>query len=227
MGFAGILFLTIIAALVYALFRARKTSQLAYIDKYQFHSAIRNKLSDKYPHLSPSDVNLVFDGLREYFHICHKANKRMVAMPSQAVDIAWHEFILFTKAYDNFCQKALGRFLHHTPTEAMKTATLAQDGIKRAWRLSCAKNGINPATPSRLPLLFEIDSRLNIPDGFKYSLNCRDKSSPNYADGYCAGHISCGGGCGGSSGGSSDSGGGFFSDSGDSGGCSSGCGGGD
>ena len=96
----------------------------------------------------------------------------MVSMPSQVVDVAWHEFILYTRPYEKFCKKGLGRFLHHTPTEAMSSPTVAQDGIKRAWRLSCARHKIDPARPAELPLLFSIDKQLNIEDGFIYSKNC-------------------------------------------------------
>jgi len=70
--------------------------------------------------------------------------------------------VLFTREYQLFCKKGLGRFLHHTPTEAMKSKTLASEGIKRAWRLACAKVEINPKTPEKLPLLFTIDTSLNI-----------------------------------------------------------------
>jgi len=38
-------------------------------------------------------------------------------MPSEIVYVAWHEFLLFTREYQVFSQKAMGRFLHHTPTE--------------------------------------------------------------------------------------------------------------
>lgn len=37
--------------------------------------------------------------------------------PSKVVDYAWHEFILFTKLYENFCKEKLGKFIHHTPDE--------------------------------------------------------------------------------------------------------------
>lgn len=37
--------------------------------------------------------------------------------PSQIVDLAWHEFILFTKAYSDFCVLHFGRFIHHYPGE--------------------------------------------------------------------------------------------------------------
>lgn len=190
--------------LAVAVFLGRRLSsqrQLAYIDDYSFHPAIRKKLSTLHPQLSEGQLDLVFQGLRDYFHISNKAGKRrMVAMPSQVVDDAWHEFILFTRAYEQFCRKALGRYLHHTPAEAMAGPTVAQDGIKRAWRLACAKDGVNPKGAYVLPLLFAIDKELNIPNGFVYVPDCRNPKSPHYNQGQCASHIGCGGGCGGDSG---------------------------
>jgi hypothetical protein len=62
-----------------------------------------------------------------------------------------------------------------------------------------------------LPLLFVLDSELNIPDGFHYSLICQARD----ASGYCAGHIGCGSGCGSSSGCSSGGGSGCSSCGGD------------
>ncbi|MCH2225236.1 MAG: hypothetical protein MK066_10755 [Crocinitomicaceae bacterium] len=35
--------------------------------------------------------------------------------PSILVDYAWHEFILCTKSYANFCEKHFGKFIHHHP----------------------------------------------------------------------------------------------------------------
>ena len=202
--------LIVVAAILLVIFfykRKLQAAQLSFIESYEFHPVLSRKVKEKYPHLSDSQLETVFNGLRDYFMFCNQAKRRMVSMPSQVVDVAWHEFILFTRAYESFSKKAIGRFLHHTPTEAMKSPTLAQEGIKRAWRLACAKENINPSEPARLPLLFAMDSKLQIEDGFNYSLNCQDKSSPNYGDGYCAGHIGCASGCGGDSGGSSDSGG--------------------
>jgi hypothetical protein len=221
-----IIFIIILAAVSLLILKRRKAQQLAYIRSYLFHKSIKDRISDKHPQLNAEQVHLVFRALRDYFWMCNKANKKMVAMPSQVVDDAWHEFILFTRSYKGFCQRALGRFLHHTPTEAMSTPTLAQEGIKRAWRLACDKEGIDPANPARLPLIFAIDSMLDIANGFKYVLNCQDKNSPNYRDGYCAGHIGCSSGCSGDSAADTGSGSsgffdGFFDSS-----CGSDCGGG-
>jgi hypothetical protein len=199
----------IIALSLFYLYRKRQQSQLSFIQSYSFHPVIKEKVQKRYPHLNDSQVETIFDALRSYFTYCNKAKRRMVAMPSQAVDTAWHEFILFTRAYQLFSKRAIGRYLHHTPTVAMSSPTLAQESIKRAWRLACAHEGINPTTPARLPLLFAIDGMYGIEDGFNYSLDCSDKRSPNYGDGYCAGHIACASGCAGDSGAKSE-GGGFF-----------------
>ncbi|MAY41072.1 MULTISPECIES: hypothetical protein [unclassified Neptuniibacter] len=188
-----------------------KRSQL--VDSFVFPDKVYERVQAEYPHLSKREVQSVIEGLREYFQISLLAKRKALAMPSQAVDVAWHEFILFTREYHHFCNKALGRFLHHTPAEAMSSPTIAQEGIKRAWRLSCFRESINTQSPQRLPLLFSIDAKLKIENGFKYSLNCQGKKG----DQYCASHIGCGSGC---SGGSSDS-----HSSNDSGCSSGGCGG--
>lgn len=206
-------------SLIYFAIRANKVRQLKYIEQYQFHKGIRYKLAQKHPQLTEQQLDMVFQGLKDYFRMCHRARNRMVSMPSQVIDDAWHEFILSTRIYEKFCTKAMGRFLHHTPAEAMSTATLAKDGIKRAWRLACAGEQINPKQPVRLPLIFAMDGLLNITNGFSYQLDCKKNSS----GGYCASHIGCSSGCIGSSDSSSDS----ASCSGDSSGCSGGCGGGD
>ncbi len=211
----------VVLSLIYFAIRANKARQLKYIERYHFHKGIRHKLSQKHPQLTEQQLDMVLQGLRDYFRICHQAKNRMVSMPSQVIDDAWHEFILSTRIYEKFCTKAMGRFLHHTPAEAMPTPTLAKSGIKRSWRLACALEQINPKKPVRLPLIFAMDGLLNINNGFIYQLDCKK----NAAGGYCASHIGCSSGCGGSSdssGDASDSG-----NSGDSSGCSSGCGGGD
>jgi hypothetical protein len=186
----------------------------AYIAAYPYQRSLDRRLAARRPELSAEQRNEVFAALDDYFQLCGKAGRRMVAMPSQAVDDAWHEFILFTRQYDTFCRHAFGRFLHHTPAEAMRTPTQASEGLKRAWRLACAHEKIDPKKPERLPRLFAIDAALGIAGGFIYQLDCLAASGGASGSGQCASHIGCGGGCSGDSGSS------------DGGGCGGGCGGG-
>lgn len=188
----------------------RRAGRARFIESFPLHERLDRRLAARRPSLSESQRVEVLEGLRDYFLICNRAGRRMVAMPSQAVDDAWHEFILFTRQYDAFCHKAFGRFLHHTPVEAMASPTQAGDGIRRAWRLACAHEGIDPKTPSRLPRLFALDVALGIAGGFVYRLDCLAAGQMSNGDGYCASHIGCSSGCAGDSGG--DSGG-------DGGGC--------
>jgi hypothetical protein len=205
-----LLLATILALVAFALLRWRKARRLAraeIIERFPYQRTLDKRLAERRPELTPAQRELVLQGLRDYFHLCNEAGRTMVSMPSQVVDDAWHEFILFTRQYKRFCDRALGRFLHHTPAEAMRTPTEAQEGIKRAWRLACARDGIDPGAPSRLPLIFAIDGMLGIANGFRYQLDCM--AAGNAGAGYCAGHIGCSSGCSGDSGsGDGDGGGG-------------------
>jgi hypothetical protein len=126
----------------YALYRRGQRRRRAdFIDRFEFHPAVLNKFREVRPDLAPEQEELVFAALRDYFHICNRAGRRMVSMPSQVVDDAWHALILFTRGYQLFCRRAFGRFLHHTPAEAMSSPTQAGEGLKRAWR-QWSKRGI-------------------------------------------------------------------------------------
>ncbi|MBE1298707.1 MAG: hypothetical protein GJ680_02190 [Alteromonadaceae bacterium] len=206
--------------------KKRLTAHRAHlIDTYQFPESVSKKVKQTYPHLSDEDVLHVLEGLRNYFHLINDAGKNtMVSMPSQAVDVAWHEFILDTKEYALFCDTVFKRFIHHTPAEAMQSQTVAQDAIKRVWRLACARENISISSPMSLPILFAMDAKLDIKDGFNYSLDCKPELDKQKSDGsvvvipYCASHI--GGDDGHASAGTSDSDGSGGADGG------SGCGGG-
>ena len=168
--------------------------RIAAIRAHPFPQSVRMKFRDERPNLDSAQEHQVFEGLRDYFILCAQARGRFVSMPSQVADDAWHAFILHTRYYQDFCHKAFGRFLHHTPAEAMSTQTLATEGIRRAWRLACGLEHINPKQPQRLPRLFALDGALNIPNGFRYDTRCAPGSGS-----YCASDIGCSSGCGGGS----------------------------
>lgn len=168
----------------------------AFLVNYRFPSSVPAQVRKEYPDLARDQVEEVLGGLRDYFHLCGMARLKHVSMPSKAVDTAWHQFILDTREYGAFCKTVYGRFLHHFPAESMRTPTIADDGIKRAWQLACALEGIDRKTPHKLPRLFALDSMLAIPGGFAYALDCagpvkdgamRTDSGPVY----CATHIGC------------------------------------
>ena len=145
--------------------------------RFAFPGHIAGRVQAVYPHLSAADCAVVMDGLRQFLAVALAARGGRVAMPSQAVDVAWHEFILSTRDYQDFCRRVLGRFLHHTPAEALTGGWIRKavrvEGLRRAWALACRSEGLDPKRAARLPLLFAIDGRLAIPGGFIYALDCK------------------------------------------------------
>lgn len=215
---SALLFLALTTPLWLYLSRWRRAARRQHIRNYAFPKGLDQRFLKRRPELTPAQVALTFDGLRQYFEICLDARKQMASMPSQAVDDLWHEFILYTRNYQAFCNRAFGRYLHHTPADAMSTPGAQSAGLRRTWHLACKQEGINPRQPNRLPLLFDIDRRLNLSDGFHYLPDCgqaRAQSGDRYL--HCGADLGSGGG----DGGSDSSGGDGSSD----GGCGGGCGG--
>ncbi len=238
--------LAIIAMALWLKYRSLRRE--AYIRSFVLPPGLFAKLRAQYPHLSLKDCQLVAQGLRQYFMAHHKSGYKYVSMPSQVADALWHEFILYTKNYQTFCQRAFGRFFHHTPAVVLSNASQSNAGLRRCWWHACREENIKPGKPARLPLLFALDSKLKIPNGFHYVSDCSglrrddgsgsssstspycggdfcstsfDGGTEGYGDSSSSSSSSSYSGDGGSSQSSSDSGG----DSGSSG-CGGGCGGG-
>jgi len=142
--------------------RAGLDRRRLYIESYSFPAALREKL-EAHPDLdlSGTQISLVLDGLRTWFVACLYADGKTLGMPSQAVDIAWHEFILMTREYQSFCDEAFGYYLHHSPEETMDEAMPA------ALRRTLLTTEREPMLPGYLgiPFLFALDSELGLPDG--------------------------------------------------------------
>lgn len=220
------------AAFAYAFTKWRRAARADFVRRYMFPPGLFDKLLARRPGLSVKEQQLVARALRQFFLAYLRGGRRRVAMPSQVVDDLWHEFILYTRNYERFCRNAFGGFLHHTPAVVRGGSREDDAGLRRVWWFSCLEENIDPRNPTRLPLLFAIDGKLGIENGFVYTLDCSNQPSTVSGGTQCTNALSnCGGGgslVGGDTFG--DSGGSWFgggdSSGGDSGGCSGGCGGG-
>ncbi|WP_347988518.1 hypothetical protein [Methylomonas sp. AM2-LC] len=207
--------------------RWRRSVRSDYIRTYSFPAGLYEKLRKRRPELSLKDCQLAGRALRQFFLAYMQGGCRFVAMPSQVTDDLWHELILYTRHYELFCRKAFGGFFHHTPAVVLSKNRQDNTGLRRIWWLTCREENIDPRKPSRLPLLFAIDKKLNIDDGFFYAADCRGLKPADNSRGtsYCGGDFSSADFDGFTDGFGdwSDAGSG---DGGDSG-CGGGCGGGD
>ena|SRR5688572_17810039 len=173
---AVIIVIAIIAAGAGSVIRRKRRNSLqreraGFIQQYAFPPELRNRLQRNHD-LSLAASGKVLEGLRQYFLACLAAQRsplaKEVGMPSKAVDAAWHEFIVLTKAYADFCQKAFGKYLHHTPKAMMDTPT--KDALANTLH-QLKQPSIAPAAYAMVgtvPLLFALDRELGFKDGYVY-----------------------------------------------------------
>jgi hypothetical protein len=156
----------------------QKLRREQYIRTFMFSRGVFEKFHAARRGLEIKDQQLVARALRQFFLAYLKSGCRRVAMPSQVADDLWHEFILFTRDYKIFCDLAFGKFLHHTPAVKMGAVKTDNEGLRRVWYYTCLEENINPRKATRLPLLFALDRKLGVADGFTYTLDCRRMRAP-------------------------------------------------
>src|SRR5215208_2444034 len=118
--------------------------------------------------LSTEDVRTVEEATRQWFRLAARHPRAKLSMPSVVVDDLWHELVLHTRDYAEFCEAAFGRFLHHTPESAMSVEAAAANraaGLAMTVRLAQLDEG---RTVGQLPLLFRVDRELGISGGARY-----------------------------------------------------------
>lgn len=121
------------------------------------------------------------------YETCFISDEEKGIMPSIAVDFAWKTFSKMNEHYTRFCSTVLGCHLDYSLTCPANTAINTQKLIywhsyenddateifTNTWLMSCKAENIDPVFPARLPLLFSLDQRLNIPSGLCYTFNDR------------------------------------------------------
>ena len=65
------------------------------------------------------------------------------ARPTREVDAIWHEFILHTRIYSEYCMERFQRFVHHVPTSPVgsEAPTQSGDGNCRSCVSECGSGG--------------------------------------------------------------------------------------
>jgi hypothetical protein len=67
------------------------------------------------------EAEALFLEVKKYIVLGQSDPTRIWEMHSLRVDEIWHQFILFTAQYLDFCQRFFGRYIHHSPSNAPET----------------------------------------------------------------------------------------------------------
>jgi hypothetical protein len=143
--------------------------RLQVIDTYAFPAGVRSRFALRYQSLSAEEVRTVEAATRQWFRLVARHPKARLAMPSVVVDELWHELVLHTRDYAEFCVTAFVRFLHHTPESAMTAEGAAANrgsGLAVTYRLA------REDEHAELPLLFRVDGELGVEGGRRYLADC-------------------------------------------------------
>ena len=122
----------------------REARREKFVRTYMFPEGLLAKLGKQRQGIGRKEQQLVARALRQFFLAHLKSGRKFVSMPSQVVDDLWHEFILYTRAYEKFCKSAFGRFLHHTPAVVLSADKQNNAGLRRVWWHACLEENINP-----------------------------------------------------------------------------------
>ena len=81
------------------------------VDQYA-HSGVIVKYQTELG-LSQDEAVVLFSDVKRFLYLC--ATHGDGVRTSTMIDRGWHEFILFTRSYTDFCYDVLGTFIHHQP----------------------------------------------------------------------------------------------------------------
>ena len=84
--------------------------------------------------LDVEQAEALFKDTKRFLLLCGCFRSRGPLSPTAAIDNGWHEFLMFTKDYQEFCEQYFGGFLHHSPF--VPWIAEKPGGIYRTYRLA-------------------------------------------------------------------------------------------
>jgi hypothetical protein len=94
---------------------ARVFESLTHEAPFLIEKLVKNCVVD-----TADEAEALFREVKRYLVLADLDQDRVWNMYSLRVDEAWHQFILFTKQYIDFCQRYFGRYVSHNPSNAPK-----------------------------------------------------------------------------------------------------------
>lgn len=91
-----------------------------------FANKLKTRMQQEHPYMKPAEYRWKLIELKRYFIMASLL--KQVPMFSDEVDDLWHEMLMFTKSYADFCAEFMGSTVHHEPAITRRETPGA-----RAW----------------------------------------------------------------------------------------------
>jgi hypothetical protein len=126
--------------------RAKLANDPALLDRMMAydHPALRERMQVKYG-WSPEKTVELFGEMKKFMYLCATNDGAMA--PPEDIDEIWHNFILFTGDYADYCQDTVGMFLHHQPLTVAQRAQ--SDGSMITNTLDAARRAFGDDVPEK------------------------------------------------------------------------------
>ncbi|WP_334074481.1 MULTISPECIES: hypothetical protein [Paenibacillus] len=92
-----------------------------------YEESLKQRVLREHPEMSEREYEWRWLELQRFYVMCAVLDR--VPMFSKAVDEVWHEMLMYTRDYQAFSEKYLGRMLHHSPNPAESVPIPGE----RAW----------------------------------------------------------------------------------------------
>lgn len=94
------------------------------------HPDLLNRFGNRY-FLTDDKCEQIFRELKLWLYLVgtrtSDAPPLVILSPMEVIDNIWHEFLLYTTDYANFCHTYFGHFIHHEPTRVADRLKLQQE----------------------------------------------------------------------------------------------------
>ena len=85
---------------------------LSRVMQYQ-HPELVERFKDKL-RLSQESAQQLFDDVKRFLFVCG-TQRSDGGSPTEKIDLGWHEFLLYSRDYREFCLDMFGHFIEHAP----------------------------------------------------------------------------------------------------------------
>ncbi|MBI5139227.1 hypothetical protein HZA26_01310 [Candidatus Nomurabacteria bacterium] len=137
--------------------------RLQFIDEENYAPVVRKvrELYEAEHGCPPTEawVNSGIEGLKQYYAVALLDPLNAHAV-SAKLDLFWHAHILHSQQYADFCDRVVGRYMHHVPLDAANKVAVENVGVLYNYTLEVIGLLFGEKNPENWPSEHEADFKL-------------------------------------------------------------------
>ncbi len=122
----------------------------------------------------------LFSDLKQFLYLC--GTRPGICSPTDRIDAAWHEFVLYTEDYATFCDIMFGRFIHHVPPTYLSDEKRTKGKTWRTYQVA-------------LDIFGELSSNWNVPEHMRPQRGAKPDNVELIEFDNCGNSCGCGPAC--------------------------------